>query len=170
MIKAVQYSWILLLGVLPLPGLAQEVTIDVPVQVFGETNSIGPGSNFTLDPSSVGSPEVAEINLASLQDSLNPEVCGGIGDPVSSNFNRLQELSQALPNVRTETERFQLEQEIYELAQALPAEVLKDFGSRDIKLGESESCYSLVRAMTELQERVLNYVKALEASRTAIYW
>jgi hypothetical protein len=168
--KVVPYSWILLLGLLPLPGWTQEVTVDVPVQVFGETNVTGPGSNFTLDPSSVGSIGIVEIDLASLQDPLNPEVCGGIGDPVSNTFNRLQELAQALPNVRTETERFQLEQEIYELAQALPEEILRDFGNRDIKLGESESCDSLIRAMTELQKRVLNYVKALEASRTAIYW
>ncbi len=112
----------------------------------------------------------AGISWAPFKDQLDETVCGGLGDLVRQDVERFQALTEARTQATTAAEQSRLDREIFEQALRLPESITQDLGDRQLQLGQSEECDTLIEAVTQLMEQVADYVAALERSRSQISW
>lgn len=159
----------------PQPVSAQ---VEVPVEIFfgspSDSNSrsffSGGDSVPALSGTGFSVPALAIASSNAAATAFNSAVCGGVGNPVKAALEEIDELSASLAVSTSSTEQRELSQAIYEKARVFGVEVIRDFSERGVKATDSEACDSLVRAVRELQEQVLDYAKALQNSQTSVYW
>ncbi len=146
-------------------ALAQSFDVEVTIDAITP-----PGAGFNATSFSIAPPATVGQELAQESFLFDETVCGGLGDLVREDVERFQDLTEARTRATTAAEQSRLDREIFEQALRLPESITQDLGERQLQLGQSEECDTLIEAVTQLMEQVADYVAVLERSKTQISW